>query len=416
MNNAQLINNETKLISKIIETRNLGSVLERGVTDDWFIDTQEKNIFRFMREHYLEYQETPSLDIIVENFPTYRLIPIDDSIDYFVDRLISSRRKTSIIKTVGEALTLIDISSNPDHEGALLAMERGIVRLEEEGLTRSNDLEITIAAKTAQEEYEHRKNNPGLLGIPTGFPTIDASTSGLQNGQLVVIVAPPKTGKSTLALQIAINCQLESKTPMFMSFEMSNTEQKNRYYSMRSKISYTRLMTGSLTDEEEARFLDKVKKIQEMEDRFYFVDSANGQTVSAVASKIQSKSPDIIFIDGTYLMIDEQTGESNTPQAITNITRSLKRLAQKVNRPIVISTQALAWKMKKGQVTTDSIGYSSSFHQDADVIFGLQRQEEASEDTRTLKVIASRNSGLSEVALTWDWNQGTFREMDENDL
>jgi replicative DNA helicase len=203
---------------------------------------------------------------------------------------------------------------------------------------------------------------------------------------------------------------------MFMSFEMSNTEQKNRYYSMRSKISYTRLMTGSLTDEEEARFLDKVKKIQDMEDRFYFVDSANGQTVSAVASKIQSKNPDIIFIDGTYLMIDEQTGESNTPQAITNITRSLKRLAQKVNRPIVISTQALAWKMKKGQVTTDSIGYSSSFHQDADVIFGLQRQEEASEDTRTLKVIASRNSGLSEVALTWDWNQGTFREMDENDL
>jgi replicative DNA helicase len=410
------MNNEAKLISKIIETRNLGVVLERGVADEWFADTQDKNIFRFMREHYLEYQECPSIDIITDNFPTFKLLPIEDSIDYFIDNIIAARRKTSIIKTVGAALTLIEPANNPDHEGALLAMERGIIRLEEEGLTQSNDLEITIAAKSAKEEYEHRKNNPGLLGIPTGFPTIDASTSGLQKGQLVVIVAPPKTGKSTLALQIAINAQLEGQTPMFMSFEMSNTEQKNRYYAIRAKVSYNRLMTGSLVSEEETRFFDKVNNIQTMTDRFYFVDSANGQTVSSVASKIQSKNPDIIFIDGTYLMIDEQTGESNTPQAITNITRSLKRLAQKVNRPIVISTQALAWKMKKGQVSADSIGYSSSFHQDADVIFGLQREDENVDDTRILKVIASRNSGLSEVSLTWDWNTATFREMNEDDI
>jgi replicative DNA helicase len=131
---------------------------------------------------------------------------------------------------------------------------------------------------------------------------------------------------------------------------------------------------------------------------------------------VQSKNPDIVFIDGTYLMIDEQSGESNTPQAITNITRSLKRLAQKINKPIVISTQALTWKMKKGQVTADSIGYSSSFHQDADVIFGLQREDELVDDTRLLRVVASRNGGLSEVSLMWDWNTGHFREISDDDL
>jgi replicative DNA helicase len=77
-----------------------------------------------------------------------------------------------------------------------------------------------------------------------------------------------------------------------------------------------------------------------MRDKFWFIDSSGGQTVSGVASKIQNKNPDIVFIDGTYLMIDEQTGESNTPQALTNITRSLKRLAQKINKPIVISTRS----------------------------------------------------------------------------
>jgi hypothetical protein len=80
--------------------------------------------------------------------------------------------------------------------------------------------------------------------------------------------------------------------------------------------------------------------------------------------------PDIVFVDGVYLMMDELTGEMNTPQAITNITRAMKRLAQRIDLPIIITTQTLLWKMRAGKVTADSIGYSSSFFQDSDVILG----------------------------------------------
>jgi replicative DNA helicase len=408
------MNNEARLISKIIADRNIGLALENSVNENWFADAADKKMFRFLHAHYTNYQECPSLDVVVENFPTYQLLDVQDNIHYLLDKLVETRRKSAIIYTIGEALDSIE--KNQDHEGALTAIERGLIKLEESGLNRSNDLEITEAAKRAKEEYEFRKANPGLLGMPTGFPTMDEATSGLQGGQLIVIVAPPKTGKSTLALQIALNAHLIGKVPMFMSFEMSNAEQKSRYYAMRSRISHRRLMTGTLTADEETRYFKIVEGIEQMSDRFWFVDSSGGQTVGAVASKVQSKNPDIVFIDGTYLMIDEQSGESNTPQAITNITRSLKRLAQKINKPIVISTQALTWKMKKGQVTADSIGYSSSFHQDADVIFGLQREDENVDDTRLLRVVASRNGGLSEVSLMWDWNTGYFREISDDDL
>jgi len=408
------MNNEAKLLSKIIQDRNLGQILEQGVSEEWFADASDKKLFKFLHAHYSNYQECPSLEVIKENFPTYEPIPVEDSSQYLLDRLVDARRKTIIVKTVGGALEALD--KTKDHEAAVLSMERGLINLEEEGLNRSNDLEITAAAKKAKEEYEFRKNNPGLLGLPTGFKTMDEATSGLQPGQLIVIVAPPKTGKSTLALQIAINAHLANKVPMFMSFEMSNAEQKSRYYAMRARISHKRLMTGTLTAEEEARYLKIASSIETMSDKFWFVDSANGQTVSAVASKIQTKNPDIIFIDGTYLMIDENGADQGTPLAITNITRSLKRLAQKVNRPIVISTQALTWKMKGGKVSADSIGYSSSFHQDADVIFGLQREDENVDTFRTLRVIASRNGGLSEVSLVWDWDTGQFREMSDEDL
>ena len=115
-------------------------------------------------------------------------------------------------------------------------------------------------------------------------------------------------------------------------------------------------------------------------------------------------------------MTDERTGESGTREAITNTTRDLKKLAQRFNITIVVSTQVLKWKMSKGQVTSDSIGYSSSFHQDSDVLFGLQREDEAVDDTRLLKVLDARNAPRMEVSLYWDWETGQFREISQDDL
>ena len=408
------MNHQKRLLSKVIQENSLSVLLENNVQDSWFSDAQDNKLFKFLRDYFSKYQESPSLVVIKENFPTYELLDVQDSVHYLLDKIVEDRRKERVVKTL--AVAIESLEKGQDHENAIRAMELGLVKLEEEGLNRSNDLEITTAAKFAVSEYEHRKNNPGLLGIPTGFPTMDEITSGLQPGQLIVIIAPPKTGKSTLALQMAITAHMEGKVPMFYSFEMSNAEQKSRYYAMRARISHRRLMTGSLSADEETRYYSKVNAIQNMRDKLWFVDSSSGQTVSGIASKIQSKNPDIVFIDGTYLMIDEQTNEANTPQALTNITRSLKRLAQKVNKPIVITTQVLTWKMKKGSVNADSIGYSSSFHQDADVIFGLQREDEAVDDTRLLKVVASRNSGLKNVSLNWSWETGQFREMNEEDV
>jgi replicative DNA helicase len=409
------MNNESKLISRLVTDGSISYALEKGITDEWFPEASDKNMFKFLRDHFLAYREAPSLELIKDNFPLYEPEPVQDSIDYFIDKVVESRRRSLIVKSLVDATSQLE--TKRDHEGALTIIQRSLILLEQTGLGKTNDIEIRKAAETAIDEYEHRKAQPdGLLGLRTGFATIDKATSGLQPGQLIVIVAPPKTGKSTLALQMAINCHLDGHVPMFISFEMSNQEQKSRYYAMRARVSYQRLMTGRLTDEEESRYYHVVNSVKSMTDDFWFTDSTAGLTVSAVASKIQSKNPDIVFIDGTYLMFDEVTGESNTPQSITQITRGLKRLAMNIQKPIVISTQALTWKMKGGKVTADAIGYSSSFHQDADVIFGLEREDESVDDTRLLRVIASRNSGLSEVSLLWDWNTGAFREMDKDDL
>lgn len=404
---------EAKLLSAAIEVRDLSPLFERNIQDSWFTDEEDKQVWTYLRTHFSKYGECPSAEVVLQNFPTYQLFPLTDSLDFLLDDLVDKRRKLSITGTVREAAELIQAR---DHEAALLALQSGVLSLDQEGLSQTSDVNLVQNTDTRWEDYQFRKNNPGLIGIATGFPTIDAVTNGLQNGQLIVVVATPKTGKSTLALQIAGNVHAQGLAPMFQSFEMTNREQQNRYDAMRSKVSHNRLIAGTLTEEEEVRYKFTLETMRGEPTDFWLVDSAHGLTVSSIHSKVQTLQPDVVFIDGVYLMMDEQTGESNTPQALTNITRSLKRLAQRVNKPVVITTQALNWKTKKGKVSTDSIGYSSSFLQDADVVFGLEREDELVDDTRILKVMAARNSGNVEAPLIWDWNSGLFREMTTDDV
>jgi len=408
------MNKETLLLSKTIQTRNLAPLFERNVNDSWFVDNEDRKVWNLLRKHFTRYGECPSVDVVKENFPTYDVVEVLDNVDYLLDEIVAIRRRSATVAMIGDAIEQIDKAK--DHEGALIAIQSGLIKLEEDGLSKSSDIDITENPMQLWDDYLYRKSNPGLLGVPTGFPTIDAATNGLQNGQLIIIVAPPKTGKSTLALQIAQNIHLKGSTPMFQSFEMTNQEQLSRYVAMRARVSHTRYQVGGLTDEEESRVKAKLQAIKNMREKFWLVGATEGSTVSNIASKIQIHQPDVVFIDGMYLMVDENGEKPGSPQALTNITRSLKRLAQRVNKPIVISTQVLENKMRNGQVTTDAIGYSSSFHQDADVIFGLQKEDENVDDTRLLKVIASRNSGPAEVSMLWDWNSGQFREIDETDL
>ena len=226
--------------------------------------------------------------------------------------------------------------------------------------------------------------------------------------RLITVIAPPKTGKSQIALQVAINVHAQGYTPMFQSFEMNNHEQQQRHDAMRAHIDHGRLRRGKLLPEEESRYIDMLNDM-EKEHPFHLIDAVNGITVSALSAKIEQTKPDIVFVDGVYLMLDEITGEMNTPQAITNITRALKRMAQRINKPVIITTQTLLWKMRAGKVTADSIGYSSSFFQDSDVILGLEPLEE-DDEMRLLKVVASRNCGPAETALVWRWDTGCFHD------
>ena len=396
--------NEHRLVSKVIRDREITPALQRGVADNWFLDDDNKKVWSFVRKHYGEYNEVPTATTVLDHYPNYKVLDVQDSIDYLLDTMVDFRRRMLTREGLENAVEQLQ---DNNHDAALIAMEATITKVNEQGVLGTHEVDLTKNTEDRYKDYQALQNQT-FLGIPTGFEKIDEATAGLQGGQLITIIAPPKTGKSQIALQMAINTHLLGKKPMFQSFEMNNHEQQQRHDAMRAHISHGRLRMGKLTTEENSRYIDMLNAM-EKEQSFHLIDAVSGITVSALAAKIEQTKPDIVFVDGVYLMLDEVTGEMNTPQAITNITRALKRLAQKIDKPVVITTQTLLWKMRAGKVTADSIGYSSSFFQDSDVILGLEPVEE-DEDIRLLKIVASRNCGPSETALTWRWETGCFHD------
>lgn len=396
--------NEHRLVSKVIKDRLVTPALQRGVTDAWFLDDDNRKVWSFVRKHYTEYSEVPTATTVKDHYPNYKVLDVEDSLDYLLDTMVDFRRRLLTRQGLENAVEQLQ---NNDHNAALIAMEQAIAKVNEQGIIGTHEVDLT---KNTEERYKDYLSiqNAEFLGIPTGFKDIDEATAGLQGGQLVTIIAPPKTGKSQVALQMAINVHKLGKVPMFQSFEMNNHEQQQRHDSMRAHVDHGRLRRGKLSDKETNRYIDMLNDMEKLHP-FHLVDAVNGITVSALAAKIEQLKPDVVFVDGVYLMMDELTGEMNTPQAITNITRALKRLAQRIDKPIVITTQTLLWKMRAGKVTADSIGYSSSFFQDSDVILGLEPVEE-DESIRLLKVVASRNCPPKETSLTWRWETGCFHD------
>ena len=115
-------------------------------------------------------------------------------------------------------------------------------------------------------------------------------------------------------------------------------------------------------------------------------------------------------------MMEDELGEKKgSAQALTNITRGLKRMSQNFDIPILCTTQVLLWKLNKRKgPDLNSVGYTSSFGQDSDVVISVDKPDEHDPTLQRLKVVAARNAPPLETFVRWDWDLGTFEELESD--
>ena len=166
-------------------------------------------------------------------------------------------------------------------------------------------------------------------------------------------------------------------------------------------------------------------RVEQMRPFIFSTDITAGSTVGSIQAKIIDYQPDVVFVDGAYLMQSEVPGvEPGSAQAVTSISRGLKRLAQQQKVPICVTTQATLSR-SRGGLTIHSAMYSQAWGQDCDVMLGVERQTPEGGDTSEdlagpvqgkFKVLESRSGPRKEVMLEWDWARGAVSEIDPDQL
>lgn len=240
-----------------------------------------------------------------------------------------------------------------------------------------------IMARVFDRLTERSANEGRADGLTTGLPDFDDLTNGLHGGQLIVLAARPKMGKTSLALNIAEHCALVHQKPVAVfSFEMRPEELGDRMLASQGDIDADRIRRGTLDDADWANASAAIQRLRSA--RIYVTRprSARVQHVCAQARRQHALSPlGVIVIDYLQLM---ETGSDNRAQGIGDITRALKLLAVELNVPVLLLSQLnrdLEKRDNKRPLPSD-LRDSGSIEQDADVVVFVYRDEVYNRDSR----------------------------------
>ncbi len=256
-----------------------------------------------------------------------------------------------------------------------------------------------------------------LTGVPTGFYDLDDMTSGLQNGELIVVAARPSMGKTSFCLNITEHAAVqEGRGVAVFSLEMSKQNLVQNMLCSRARVDAHRLRRGFLADDDWARLSQAVGKLSEAK---IFVDDTPGLSpllVRAKARRLKAQHDiGLIVIDYLQLMEVPQMARGRDPNRqaeISYISRSLKGLARELSVPIIALSQLnRSVDSREDHVPRMSdLRESGAIEQDADVIMFLYRPEYYETDPDRKAELAGkaecivgkqRNGPTGNVALTF---------------
>jgi len=229
------------------------------------------------------------------------------------------------------------------------------------------------------DELYHRDNPSDITGIATGFSDLDQKTSGLQQGDLIIVAGRPSMGKTAFALNIAEHVAVNDRLPVAVfSMEMAGTQLAMRMLGSIGRLDQMKLRTGKLTDEDWSRLTDAVGKVHDAPIHIDETPALNCLELRARARRMhrQYDGLGLVVVDYLQLMSSTSYGENRATE-ISEISRSLKALAKELKVPVVALSQlnrGLEQRPNKRPVMSD-LRESGAIEQDADVILFIYRDE-----------------------------------------
>ena len=309
----------------------------------------------------------------------------------------------------------------------------------EEIVGRAGDAIYKIAIKSSKNSLVHIRealeeaylkisaaieSKDGLMGIPTGFPRLDKTLSGLQGGQLIVVAGRPGMGKTSFALNIVEHLAMNKNIPcLIFSLEMAADQIAGRLLSAQAKVDSQNMRSGNVSEQEIHQLASAIKTLKTAP--VYIDDSALITATEMLAKAHRLKKAEelgLIVIDYLQLMSGPGRAE-NRQQEVAQLTRTLKVMSKELGLPIVLLSQ-LSRAMEKRDKSSrrpmlSDLRESGAIEQDADVVLFLHREdyygdESTPENIGKAEIIIAkqRNGPTGTIPVHWNGEFTKYEEVD----
>ncbi len=275
------------------------------------------------------------------------------------------------------------------------------------------DVLLTEAFEEITKMAEQKSN---IVGVPTGFKDVDNLFHGLRGGDLVILAARPGVGKTSFALNLAVNAAKDGVAVAFFSLEMSASQLVQRILCADARVSLSKIRGGNISEGDWGAIADASNRLAKLE---LYIDDTPGLSILEARAKARRELRSItggkglIVVDYLQLMTPQTARrDGNRAVEVGEISRGLKILAKEMDMPVIALSQlsrAVEMRGKKRPQLSD-LRESGSIEQDADIVMFIDRSMDEAEaesdgrpplNTAELIVAKHRNGPTRDITLAF---------------
>ena len=256
--------------------------------------------------------------------------------------IVSNSHKARKLQEIGTKLAFDGITAENANEVADEAMGEIYELLLERHRKQLQSIDnigyqVLESYKSTDKDLENRSH--------TGFSKLDEILKGMSAGNLIILAARPKVGKTAFALAIATNVAMSGKTVAFYSMEMENPEIYERLLSKTAQIPMNTLIDRRFQDKKRPKSIrnEELSIIEKVTTNLKTLPLKINDKPNIPVNEIRAqcrmiKNLGLIVVD--YLQLMKSTKKhDNRNQEVGAISRELKILSAELGVPILCLSQ-----------------------------------------------------------------------------
>lgn len=354
------------------------------VADDLFGD--DVAVFKLI-ETFIPKGRLPSLEEI-GLFARVALAPSTSPFD--PEMCAQAIQRRSLTKVLNDAVGEISQGIIQDPYAARKALHELVLKTgrTDSGISSSNDPSVIEELETRYLKAEAQPD--GMLGLSSPWPSLDQESLGLQNGELHVLFAKRKVGKTFGALawfeHIWAHDMLPGEKALIISMEMPRWQIYRRLFAIKEKLDYGAFRSGKLNVDQRQRFFEfcKMMKTPDPSRSEVIVAAADTvRTVPDIVALAAQHRPRFVLVDAFYIL-GKDAKKPKWERTLEN-AESLKLDLCTLDIPVLATTQ-LAGTVGKQELDadTDAAAFAKGIGDYADASYGFFCDDMLKQDSKRI--------------------------------